>query len=59
MMADTQEAGFTLQPCDKDSMDKWCIKIFGFDEDSNLAKDFVVCRIDHMKLEMSFLVLRR
>ncbi|KAL3822889.1 hypothetical protein ACHAXA_010672 [Cyclostephanos tholiformis] len=54
MMADTQEAGFSLQPCDEDSMDKWCIKLFGFDEDSNLAKDLMVCGMDHVELEMSF-----
>ncbi len=54
MMADTQEAGFSLQPCYEDSMDKWCIKLFGFDEDSNLAKDLVVCGMDHVELEMSF-----
>ena len=54
MMADTQEAGFSLQPCDEDSMDKWCIKLFGFDEDSNLAKDLVVCGNEHVELEMSF-----
>jgi ubiquitin-conjugating enzyme E2 Q len=54
MMADTKEAGFSLQPRDEDSMDKWCIKLLGFDEDSNLAKDLVVCGMDHVELEMSF-----
>lgn len=54
MMADTNEAGFSLQPSDSDSMDKWCIKLFGFDEDSNLAKDLLVCGVDHVELEMSF-----
>jgi ubiquitin-conjugating enzyme E2 Q len=54
MMADTQEAGFSLEPCDEDAMDKWCIKLFGFDEDSNLAKDLLVCGMDHVELEMSF-----
>ncbi len=54
MTADTNEAGFSLQPSNDDSMDKWCIKLFGFDEDSNLAKDLLVCGMDHIELEMSF-----
>jgi ubiquitin-protein ligase len=54
MTADTKEAGFSLQPSNDDSMDKWCIKLFGFDEDSNLAKDLLVCGMDHVELEMSF-----
>ncbi|KAL7550569.1 hypothetical protein ACHAWF_013784 [Thalassiosira exigua] len=54
MMADTEEAGFSLEPSDEDSMDKWRIKLFGFDEDSNLAKDLMVCGMDHVELEMSF-----
>eukprot|EP00581_Thalassiosira_minuscula_P019026 CAMPEP_0183725724 /NCGR_PEP_ID=MMETSP0737-20130205/21351_1 /TAXON_ID=385413 /ORGANISM="Thalassiosira miniscula, Strain CCMP1093" /LENGTH=505 /DNA_ID=CAMNT_0025956813 /DNA_START=98 /DNA_END=1612 /DNA_ORIENTATION=- len=54
MMADTVEAGFSLEPTDEDSMEKWCIKLFGFDDDSNLAKDLLVCGMDHVELEMSF-----
>lgn len=54
MMADTAEAGFSLAPADEDSMDKWCIKLFGFDDDSNLAKDLAVCGHDHVELEMTF-----
>jgi ubiquitin-conjugating enzyme E2 Q len=54
MTADTNEAGFSLAPSNDDSMDKWCIKLFGFDEDSNLAKDLLVCGVDHVELEMSF-----
>mmetsp|Transcript_4566 Transcript_4566/g.10227 ORF Transcript_4566/g.10227 Transcript_4566/m.10227 type:complete len:501 (+) Transcript_4566:193-1695(+) len=54
MMADTVEAGFSLEPADEDSMEKWCIKLFGFDEDSNLAKDLMVCGMDHVELLMSF-----
>lgn len=54
MMADTDEAGFSLEPCDEDSMDKWCIKLFGFDCDSHLAKDLMVVGMDHVELEMSF-----
>mmetsp|Transcript_15088 Transcript_15088/g.24360 ORF Transcript_15088/g.24360 Transcript_15088/m.24360 type:complete len:228 (+) Transcript_15088:2-685(+) len=53
-MADTVEAGFSLEPADEDSMEKWCIKLFGFDEDSNLAKDLMVCGMDHVELLMSF-----
>mmetsp|Transcript_20100 Transcript_20100/g.29830 ORF Transcript_20100/g.29830 Transcript_20100/m.29830 type:complete len:337 (+) Transcript_20100:168-1178(+) len=54
MMADTQEAGFSLEPKSEDCMDKWIIKLFQFDEDSNLHKDMVVLGIDHIELEMSF-----
>ncbi len=54
MTADTNEAGFSLQPNNDDSMDKWRIKLFGFEEDSNLAKDLLVCGMDHIELEMSF-----
>jgi len=54
MMADTLEAGFSLEPKSEDSMDKWIIKLFQFDEDSNLHKDMVVLGIDHIELEMSF-----
>lgn len=54
MMADTIEAGFSLEPADEDSMEKWRISLFGFDEDSNLAKDLMVCNNDNVELEMSF-----
>jgi ubiquitin-protein ligase len=54
MTADTNEAGFSLQLSDDDSMDKLCIKLFGFDEDSILAKDLLVCGMDHVELEMTF-----
>lgn len=54
MMANTAEAGFSLEPTDEDSMEKWCIKLFGFDDDSNLAKDLLVCGVDHVELEMGF-----
>jgi len=54
MMADTKEAGFSLEPVDEDSMDKWRINLFGFDEDSNLAKDLMVCGTDSVELQMSF-----
>jgi hypothetical protein len=54
MMADTEEAGFNLEPQSEDSMDKWRIKLFKFDEDSNLHKDLVVLGVDHVELEMGF-----
>mmetsp|Transcript_11262 Transcript_11262/g.26093 ORF Transcript_11262/g.26093 Transcript_11262/m.26093 type:complete len:360 (-) Transcript_11262:133-1212(-) len=54
MMTDTKEAGFSLEPKSEDSMDKWTIKLFQFDEDSNLSKDMEVLGLDHIELEMSF-----
>jgi len=54
MMSDTSEAGFSLEPSSEDSMDKWTIKLFQFDGDSNLAKDMVVLGVDHVELEMTF-----
>ena len=54
MNQDTKEAGFSLAPQSEDSMDKWTIKLFQFDQDSNLAKDMMVLGIDHIELEMSF-----
>lgn len=54
MNQDTEEAGFSLQPKSEDSMDIWTIKLFQFDEDSNLAKDMKVLGIDHIELEMRF-----
>jgi len=54
MNQDTEEAGFSLSPQSEDSMDKWTIKLFQFDGDSNLAKDMMVLGIDHIQLEMEF-----
>lgn len=54
MIKDTAEAGFRLEPSSADCMDKWTIKLFQFDEDSNLHKDMVVLGLDHIELEMSF-----
>lgn len=58
MMADTTEAGFSIEPAggvDRgDGMDRWIVNIFGFDEDSNLHKDLLVLGLDHVELEMSF-----
>jgi len=54
MMADTDEAGFKIEPKSEDSMDRWTIKLFAFDEDSNLCKDLMVLGLDHVELEMSF-----
>ena len=54
MIRDTAEAGFRLEPSSADCMDKWTIKLFQFDEDSNLHKDMLVLGLDHIELEMSF-----
>ncbi|KAL3918798.1 MAG: hypothetical protein SGILL_004068 [Bacillariaceae sp.] len=54
MNQDHQEAGFSLAPQSEDSMEKWTIKLFQFDPDSNLAKDMMVLGIDHIELEMKF-----
>jgi ubiquitin-protein ligase len=54
MNQDTQEAGFSLEPSEADSMNKWTIKLFQFDEDSNLAKDMLVLGLKNIELEMSF-----
>jgi ubiquitin-conjugating enzyme E2 Q len=54
MNQDTEEAGFSLAPQSEDCMDKWTIKLFQFDEDSNLAKDMLVLCQDHIQLEMKF-----
>jgi len=54
MNQDTLEAGFSLQPSQEDSMDKWTIKLFKFDADSNLAKDMIVLGLDNVELEMAF-----
>lgn len=54
MNQDTEEAGFSLAPQSEDSMERWTIKLFQFDPDSNLAKDMLVVGIDHIELEMKF-----
>ena len=54
MTRDTEEAGFSLQPKDEEKMDKWLIKLFQFDKDSNLAKDMEIVGVDHVEIEMSF-----
>mmetsp|Transcript_15586 Transcript_15586/g.32070 ORF Transcript_15586/g.32070 Transcript_15586/m.32070 type:complete len:350 (-) Transcript_15586:438-1487(-) len=54
MNQDTEEAGFSLNPQSEDSMEKWTIKLFQFDPDSNLAKDMLVVGINHIELEMKF-----
>jgi ubiquitin-protein ligase len=54
MNQDTEEAGFSLQPSQEDSMDKWTIQLFQFDEDSKLAKDMKVLGVSNIELEMSF-----
>ena len=54
MNKDTEETGFSLKPSSEDSMDKWTIKLFQFDDDSHLAKDMLVLGLDSIELEMSF-----
>ena len=54
MNQDTNEAGFSLAPQSEDSMEKWTIKLFQFDPDSNLAKDMMVVGINNIELEMKF-----
>jgi ubiquitin-protein ligase len=54
MVRDTEEAGFRMEPSSPDSMDRWTIRLFQFDEDSNLHKDMIVLGLDHIELEMSF-----
>merc|ERR1711865_1307321 len=54
MNQDHEEAGFSLAPQVEDSMEKWTIKLFQLDPDSNLAKDMMVLGIGHIELEMRF-----
>jgi ubiquitin-conjugating enzyme E2 Q len=54
MSSPTHASGFTLSPRDEDSMDAWCISLFDFDPDSNLAKDLLVVGLDCVELEMTF-----
>lgn len=54
MNQDTIEAGFSLETANEDAMDKWKIKLFKFDQDSNLAKDMMVLGVEHVELEMKF-----
>merc|ERR1712194_256825 len=54
MNQDHEEAGFSLAPQVEDSMEKWTIKLFQLDPDSNLAKDMMVLGINHIELEMKF-----
>ena len=54
MNQDTEVAGFSLAPQSEDCMDHWKIKLFQFDNDSNLSKDMQVLGITHIQLEMKF-----
>mmetsp|Transcript_15781 Transcript_15781/g.29772 ORF Transcript_15781/g.29772 Transcript_15781/m.29772 type:complete len:478 (+) Transcript_15781:89-1522(+) len=54
MMTDTKEAGFQVEQKDDECMDKWTVKLFNFDVDSDLYKDMIVLGLDHIELEMSF-----
>jgi ubiquitin-conjugating enzyme E2 Q len=54
MMTDTEESGFSVEQSAEESMDKWIIKLFKFDEDSDLHKDLLVLGLDCVELEMNF-----
>lgn len=54
MTQDTREAGFSIGPRGEDRMDAWTIKLFQFDEDSNLSRDLRLLGLDHVELEMNF-----
>lgn len=54
MMNDNEEAGFSVAQSSDECMDKWTIKLFKFDEDSNLHKDLLVLGLDSVELEMNF-----
>jgi len=54
MTVDTAEAGFSVESASENSMDKWTIRLFAFDKDSNLHEDMLVLGLDHIELEMSF-----
>lgn len=54
MMNDTEEAGFSVESADEEAMDKWTIKLFKFDQDSNLHKDMLILGLDHIEIEMNF-----
>mmetsp|Transcript_40858 Transcript_40858/g.95857 ORF Transcript_40858/g.95857 Transcript_40858/m.95857 type:complete len:464 (-) Transcript_40858:386-1777(-) len=50
----TSEQGFSIEPASEDSLSRWRIKLFGFDEDSDLSGDMKILGIDHIELEMTF-----
>jgi ubiquitin-conjugating enzyme E2 Q len=54
MMTDTKEAGFEVEQKEEECMDKWIVKLFNFDSDSDLHKDLLVLGLDHVELEMNF-----
>jgi len=54
MMTDTQEAGFAVEQNDDECMDEWTVRLFKFDEDSDLHKDLLVLGLDHVELKMNF-----
>jgi len=54
MTNDTEESGFSIEPKSEDCMDTWTIRLFKFDEDSNLHKDMLILGLDHVELEMHF-----
>jgi len=54
MMTDTEEAGFSVEQSEEECMDKWTVRLFKFDEDSDLHKDLLVLGLDHVELQMNF-----
>lgn len=54
LKSDTTEAGFKMEPASDDSMQKWRIELFGFDADSDLAKDLHVLGLKGVVLSMEF-----
>jgi len=47
-------SGFAIEPMSEDSMDRWTVRLFDFDDDSALYDDLVVLNFDHVELEMRF-----
>ena len=54
MMTDTKEAGFEVEQKEEECMDKWNVKLFNFDSDSDLHKDLLILGLNHVELEMNF-----
>ncbi len=54
MTNDSTEAGYEVMQKDDSCMNKWTVKLFNFDPDSELHKDLLVLGLDHVELEMNF-----
>jgi ubiquitin-conjugating enzyme E2 Q len=46
--------GFSIEPVSEECMDKWSIKLFNIDVDSQLARDMLVAGVECLDLEMNF-----